>query len=115
MVPIRVIGLALWALASSEAFLWSASICRPAVASRSTTLLAEPRKPTSEQQEQLDKYGSTPETSMEILFDQLMGDDASSDEFLEKTGADEEAREKWQSFISSMKQIKAHHPEIDDE
>mmetsp|Transcript_22758 Transcript_22758/g.43258 ORF Transcript_22758/g.43258 Transcript_22758/m.43258 type:complete len:122 (-) Transcript_22758:294-659(-) len=105
---LQMTGLAVWAVLPGEAFLLSANSRRPSAARTRSLLAAEPPKqqPTPDQQEQLDKYGATPETSMEILFDQLMRDDSSSDDFLEKTGADEEAREKWQSFIANMKQAK---------
>ena len=65
-----------------------------------------PPPPTAAQQEQLDKYGPTPETSMEILLDQLlvMKDNGGADKFLDRT--DEQARAHWEIFLTNMKQVK---------
>uniref|UniRef100_A0A7S3L5Z6 RxLR effector protein n=1 Tax=Amphora coffeiformis TaxID=265554 RepID=A0A7S3L5Z6_9STRA len=58
-------------------------------------------QPSPAQQEQLDKFGATPETAMEILFDQLLGEGGAED-FYKATNADDVAREKWESFLSNM-------------
>ena len=117
-MPLQLIGLVLWIqLLPGEAFMSSGSNSYHRCTSSTTSFLTAeiPKKQqqqhlqqlTPDQQEQLDKYGATPETSMEILLDQLMGDDgSSSNDFLEASGADEEARGKWQSFIDNMRQIK---------
>ena len=86
-----------------------------------SSLTAHDGKPTPEQQEQLDKYGPTPETSMEIFFDQLLlsedneggaGEtEEATPDFLAQTGS--EAKAKWQSFLSNMKQIKQKGPSND--
>ena len=78
-------------------------------------------QPTAAQQEQLNKYGPTPETSMEILFDQLLagnepknsGDGDGTDVWAQ-TGADDEAREKWQSFMEQMREMKQSGMAKDD-
>ena len=66
------------------------------------------QQPTREQQEQLDKYGPTPETSMEILFDSLLsGSGGDGQDFLNQTvGGDEQARAHWENFLTNMKDLK---------
>ena len=63
--------------------------------------------PTPRQQEQLGKYGATPETSLEILLDHLIMTRHEHDETL-VGGVDPnpEAREHWEKFIDNMKQLK---------
>jgi hypothetical protein len=53
---------------------------------------------TKKQKEQLDKYGATPETSIEILFDKM----ADTPEFMLKV-----LPKPWQSLVKDMKQMKA--------
>jgi hypothetical protein len=85
--------------------------------------VAARNKPVTEaQQEQLDMYGPTPETSMEILLEQLMGDsDETStnnsnegDDFFTRTGADEIAKEKWQTFLSNLQQMQTENKGCDN-
>jgi hypothetical protein len=63
-------------------------------------------EPTPEQQHSLNKYGPTPETSMEIFFDQLLKEDGGGNQNLFMDGADAQAQGKWQSFLSSMKLVR---------
>jgi len=64
-------------------------------------LATKHQSPSPAQREQLDKYGATPETAMEILFDRLLGEGGAED-FYKATNADDVAREKWDSFLSNM-------------
>ena len=60
--------------------------------------------PTEEQKEQLEKFGPTPETTMEMLFDTLEAtdeNDPSMQEFFDKPGGDE-----WKQLISELKESK---------
>jgi hypothetical protein len=50
---------------------------------------------------------------MEIFFDQLM--DGGDKALFEQTGADVQAQEKWQSFLSNMKQVKADNNVADND
>ena len=60
--------------------------------------------PTAQQQAQLDKYGATPETFMEILFNQIM----TSSDGNEMPGGDDnpQAKAHWENFLDNMKQLK---------
>ena len=88
-------------LGAAQGFAPSIIITRPC---GTRLLVAQQQQPTTNQQEQLDKYGPTPETSMEILFDQLLGEDDAQDDFYEQTGASAEAKEKWQTFLGQLKE-----------
>lgn len=80
-----------------------------------------PFEPSKKQQEQLEKYGSTPETSIELLFDQLMaggdggedGEDDGKSEFWQNQP--EGAGEKWKDFLDNMKQVKQQQQQQDDD
>ena len=67
---------------------------------------SSPKKngPTKKQQEQLDKYGMTPETSIEVLFDHLGGaddDDPMKQKFLDQAGG-----EKFKEFLGKLQEVK---------
>lgn len=71
------------------------------------------RNPTAKQQEQLDKYGPTPETCMEVLFEQLM--EQGGGDFYKATGADDFAKEKWETFLAGLKNAQGGGGNDDEE
>jgi len=72
--------------------------------SSSVITLGAKEGPSKEQQEKLDKWGPTPETSFEMLFDKLEGaseHDPRMKAFLSQPGGDE-----WKELIENMKDVK---------
>jgi hypothetical protein len=60
--------------------------------------------PTQKQKEQLEKFGPTPETSIEMFFDKLEAtdeNDPTMKEFLGKPGGDQ-----WKELITNLKESK---------
>lgn len=81
-------------------------------------------EPTKKRQEQFEKYGPTPETSMELLFDSLLTmrecggggecqdgeDDGDNADFW--TQQPQGAGDKWRDFLSNLKELKEQqHPQ----
>ena len=67
-----------------------------------------PLTPTEKQKEQLEKFGATPETSMEMLFDKLVdapddGSDPTMNAFMSQPGT---GGEEWKEFLSNLKDMK---------
>jgi len=97
-----------------EAFAPPAAAAAAAAATTTTTTttttattFSGPLHVTKKQKEQLDKYGPTPETSIEILFDKV----ASMPDWMQNAMPDGQ----WKGFVKDLKEMKKRKKEQQQE